>query len=409
MSSEVEKLVEEYRQGESEFMRRLQRAGSGAALQAALDDMRQSGHSAPTLWHLNAAVSRAGHLRSWPVALRIFRSIGPPNGVGASGAAVAAAAAAGKGAGEAPSSPSANSSSPPNYGLKPNVVSYTALLRAWARGRRGGRAKNRRLWLKHAPSTLASPPLEPSSALSAASASSASAAAASAPAPGGRYGKNPDVPLLVLDEMRSVGVAPDVRCYTAAIHALATQDRNWRGGLSLLREMRWDAGLRPNVITLTAAMLGCERAGEWEQCWALLQDMRRGVYELGDPRPATPAAAAAPAASNDDHDDGKASTSSSAAAAAAAAAAAGGSSDGSDRTTTTMPNVHSYNTALRACLSADELDAVDAIAASMSDPAGTHPAHSTVPPNAATKKIIALAAEKRGAKKKVTKDGRRYE
>ena len=71
--------------------------------------------------------------------------------------------------------------------------------------------------------------------------------------------------------MSSAGVQPDVISYSAAISACEKAGQ-WEA-LSLLREMP-AAGLRPNVVSYNAAISACEKAGRCDDALSLLQKMR---------------------------------------------------------------------------------------------------------------------------------------
>lgn len=76
-----------------------------------------------------------------------------------------------------------------------------------------------------------------------------------------------------LEEMSSVGLQPDVVCYTAAMSASGS----WIKSLSLLEEME-KRGIRANLVTYNSAMRACERDGQWKKACSLLEEMvSRGV------------------------------------------------------------------------------------------------------------------------------------
>ena len=91
----------------------------------------------------------------------------------------------------------------------------------------------------------------------------------------GAYGRTRDwrSAVSLLDEMRRVGVEPNLFSYSAAISACA-KDAQWERALSLLEEMP-QRGIEPDVICFSAAITACEKGRQWERAVALLEEMRR--------------------------------------------------------------------------------------------------------------------------------------
>ena len=80
-------------------------------------------------------------------------------------------------------------------------------------------------------------------------------------------GERPDEALKLLDEMKTAGVMPDVITYSAAISACEKGGRTDEA-LELLAEMK-AAGVMPDVITYNAAISACaRRAGARMRRWS---------------------------------------------------------------------------------------------------------------------------------------------
>ena len=75
----------------------------------------------------------------------------------------------------------------------------------------------------------------------------------------------------LLDDMREVGVSPDVRHCAAAI-AACDKGGAWEMALKLL--LRMDGrGVPPNTVAYNSAISACARAAQWRAALALLERM----------------------------------------------------------------------------------------------------------------------------------------
>ncbi|CAN0465514.1 unnamed protein product, partial [Ectocarpus sp. 12 AP-2014] len=90
-------------------------------------------------------------------------------------------------------------------------------------------------------------------------------------------GRNWELALSLLDEMREAGLSPDHFTYGSAVSAMARTGQ-WRRALGLLRRMAGE-GLRPNVVCYGAAVDACAKGGQWERAVGLLQEMRDAGVE----------------------------------------------------------------------------------------------------------------------------------
>ena len=76
--------------------------------------------------------------------------------------------------------------------------------------------------------------------------------------------------------MTSSGIKPDVISYSAAISA-CEKGSQWEKALGLLQDMTC-RGIKPDVISYSAAISACEKGSQWEKALGLLQDMTcRGI------------------------------------------------------------------------------------------------------------------------------------
>merc|ERR1712196_622881 len=76
----------------------------------------------------------------------------------------------------------------------------------------------------------------------------------------------------LLDEMRSMGMQPDVVSYSAAIRAMETSSL-WEGALAFLFEMSVQ-GVAPNEISYDITINACSKGQQWGTALALLDKIR---------------------------------------------------------------------------------------------------------------------------------------
>ena len=67
-------------------------------------------------------------------------------------------------------------------------------------------------------------------------------------------------------------IQPNVVCYTAAISAVGRAGQ-WEMVLTLLREMK-SKGIAPNALSLSLGIRACSRAGQWERVVELFDELR---------------------------------------------------------------------------------------------------------------------------------------
>lgn len=77
----------------------------------------------------------------------------------------------------------------------------------------------------------------------------------------------------ILETMRSDGLAPECKTYSAAISAYEKVGQ-WQKALDLFREMQSD-GVRPDVISFNAVIAACGKGQQWEYALQLLDEMPR--------------------------------------------------------------------------------------------------------------------------------------
>ena len=92
-------------------------------------------------------------------------------------------------------------------------------------------------------------------------------------------GANWEQALALLAEMRERGLACDITVFSAAVNA-CEQGAQWELALELISEMR-ASGMQPHVPTLKAAISACEKGQQWDKALGLLSELR----ELGHGAP----------------------------------------------------------------------------------------------------------------------------
>jgi len=143
----------------------------------------------------------------------------------------------------------------------PNVVSYTALLGAWARDQPA-----RERW-----ANARDDPNAHSTAEEMAAENQPSAVA------GGATGTAVFVTDL-LNAMAQQGVAPDPRCFAAATHALSL-DGHWRPARKLLSDMQWSCpSSRGDLRTYNAVLQAYARAGGQGRAALILLQQGPGLF-----------------------------------------------------------------------------------------------------------------------------------
>jgi len=149
----------------------------------------------------------------------------------------------------------------------PNVVSYTALLSAWARDH-PARAR----WVKERQDSTSS-----ASSESAAKENPRTSAPAPASAASGASGSAVFVTNL-LSAMALQGVAPDPRCFAAAAHALSV-DGHWKPARKLLSDLQWSCpSSRGDLRTFNAVLQAYERAGGQGRAAFILLQQGPGLF-----------------------------------------------------------------------------------------------------------------------------------
>lgn len=144
----------------------------------------------------------------------------------------------------------------------PNVVSYTALLSAWARDH-AARAR----WVKERQDSTTSASSESAADKNFSASASASGATGSAV-----FVTN------LLSTMALQGVAPDPRCFAAAAYALSV-DGHWKPARKLLSDMQWSCpSSRGDLRTFNAVLQAYERAGGQGRAALILLQQGPGLF-----------------------------------------------------------------------------------------------------------------------------------
>ena len=71
--------------------------------------------------------------------------------------------------------------------------------------------------------------------------------------------------------MQAKGITPDVVTYSAMV-SVYEKARRWQTALQVFAEMR-QQGIEPNVLTWSAAISACGRVGQWVQAFELFRSM----------------------------------------------------------------------------------------------------------------------------------------
>ncbi|CAK0822633.1 unnamed protein product [Prorocentrum cordatum] len=83
--------------------------------------------------------------------------------------------------------------------------------------------------------------------------------------------------------MMEASLEPSIISYSAGISACEKAGQ-WRQALLLLGELQ-DARLEPNVISYSAAISACEKGGQWQMALSLLLELRSAKLEPDAPLP----------------------------------------------------------------------------------------------------------------------------
>eukprot|EP00397_Hematodinium_sp_SG-2012_P018259 GEMP01018700.1.p1 GENE.GEMP01018700.1~~GEMP01018700.1.p1 ORF type:complete len:778 (-),score=183.43 GEMP01018700.1:398-2710(-) len=176
--------------------------------------------SAPTLRHVTVAISACASAHQWTLALQLLTDM------------------------------------PQHYSLRPTTITYNAAMNACAKAAQWTRALEL-LALMHQYGENAAPDVVSYST------------ALNACAKAGQW----QCALELFDSMRGCGIRPNAIAYNACISALAKCEHGvqWQSALSMLHSM--DPSLR-TVVSYSAAISACEKAGEWVAAVRLLDTMK---------------------------------------------------------------------------------------------------------------------------------------
>ena len=84
----------------------------------------------------------------------------------------------------------------------------------------------------------------------------------------------------ILETMRSDGLSPDCKTYSAAMSACEKVGK-WENALELFREMQ-SHGIHPDAISYSAAIAACDKGHQWERALTLLDEMPSAGVEPDD-------------------------------------------------------------------------------------------------------------------------------
>jgi len=148
----------------------------------------------------------------------------------------------------------------PDNGIKPDVISYKAVIKACEKG--GQWEKTLELFGEMEENDISLPKVISYNA------------AISACEKGGQWEKAVEL----LREMSDNGIKPDVITYAIAISA-CEKGGQWEKAVELLREMSGN-GIKPDVISYNAAISACEKGGQWKKALELEREMSEsGIWK----------------------------------------------------------------------------------------------------------------------------------
>lgn len=87
--------------------------------------------------------------------------------------------------------------------------------------------------------------------------------------------------LQLFDEVKGLGVRPNIICYNSLISTLRSGGR-WEMAMQVLQRLKETPGLEPDVVTYSALVSVCERAGQVERALELYEEMKaKGIRNNG--------------------------------------------------------------------------------------------------------------------------------